>query len=394
MPSTRTLTASIILLNGAPFSGMLRITPAEQIAVGGNTVAVKSLDVAVTAGVPAAPVVLVAPGRYSFALLEGGTELQCFQAVVPEGSAAISLYELYRGTFGAPSTVPGLAYLVAGSSVLLLAPGGGTDGQVLRRVGGALAWADAPSGDWNTLINVPTTFPPAAHTHPNASGSAAGFMAAADKTKLDGIAVGAQPGTVMSVGLSMPGEFTVGGAPVTGGGTIAITKANQAANMVYAGPASGGAAAPGFRALVAADLPARAAIPVPYYFALMPLPFPVTDAHTPAAPLELGTGPTDARQAIDLTAAAEIRFSFIVTLTNEPPGAAAQPQYSADGGTTWVAFHSAAALDLPLDSLGRRITGWEAVPPGARADVLVRVAGFNGGPSLTCSLAMVRLEVR
>ena len=62
-------------------------------------------------------------------------------------------------------------------------------------------------------------------------------------------------GTVTSVGLAMPAEFTVSGSPITNAGTLAVTKATQPANEVYAGPSSGAAAAPAFRALVAGDLP-------------------------------------------------------------------------------------------------------------------------------------------
>ncbi len=62
-------------------------------------------------------------------------------------------------------------------------------------------------------------------------------------------------GTVTSVGLATPSEFTVSGSPLTGAGTITIAKANQSANLVFAGPTSGGAAAPTFRTMVPADLP-------------------------------------------------------------------------------------------------------------------------------------------
>lgn len=62
-------------------------------------------------------------------------------------------------------------------------------------------------------------------------------------------------GTVSSVALTMPAEFSVSGSPVTGAGTLAVSKANQNANQVYAGPTSGGAA-PTFRSLVSADIPA------------------------------------------------------------------------------------------------------------------------------------------
>jgi hypothetical protein len=63
-------------------------------------------------------------------------------------------------------------------------------------------------------------------------------------------------GTVTSVGLSLPSVFAASGSPVTGTGTLTATAAAQAANQGWAGPASGSAAAPTFRALAAADLPA------------------------------------------------------------------------------------------------------------------------------------------
>jgi hypothetical protein len=62
-------------------------------------------------------------------------------------------------------------------------------------------------------------------------------------------------GTVTSVGLSLPGIFSVAGSPVTTAGTLTATLATQAANLIFAGPSSGAAAAPTFRALVTADLP-------------------------------------------------------------------------------------------------------------------------------------------
>jgi hypothetical protein len=68
--------------------------------------------------------------------------------------------------------------------------------------------------------------------------------------------VTAGTGSVSSVSLSAPAEFTVTGSPITGTGTLALTKATEAANTVWAGPTTGGAAQPAFRALAAADLPA------------------------------------------------------------------------------------------------------------------------------------------
>lgn len=69
------------------------------------------------------------------------------------------------------------------------------------------------------------------------------------------ITAGGGSGTVTSVGLSLPAIFTVTGSPVTTSGTLTGVLATQAANTHLAGPVSGAAAAPTFRALATADLP-------------------------------------------------------------------------------------------------------------------------------------------
>jgi hypothetical protein len=63
-------------------------------------------------------------------------------------------------------------------------------------------------------------------------------------------------GTVTSIALTVPPEFSVAGSPITTSGTLAITKLAQTAHLVYSGPSSGSPAVPTFRALVFADLPA------------------------------------------------------------------------------------------------------------------------------------------
>lgn len=65
---------------------------------------------------------------------------------------------------------------------------------------------------------------------------------------------GGGSGTVTSVGLSLPGIFSVSGSPVTISGTLTAALVSQAANQVWASP-DGVAGAPTFRALVAADIP-------------------------------------------------------------------------------------------------------------------------------------------
>lgn len=65
-------------------------------------------------------------------------------------------------------------------------------------------------------------------------------------------------GTVTSVAMTAPTAlFTspVSGSPITTSGTLALALSTQTANIVFAGPSSGGAATPTFRALVSADIP-------------------------------------------------------------------------------------------------------------------------------------------
>jgi hypothetical protein len=65
-------------------------------------------------------------------------------------------------------------------------------------------------------------------------------------------------GTVTSVGLadgSATPIYAITGSPVTISGTLTFTLKTEAANLVFAGPTSGAAAQPTFRALVAADVP-------------------------------------------------------------------------------------------------------------------------------------------
>lgn len=63
------------------------------------------------------------------------------------------------------------------------------------------------------------------------------------------------PGTVTSVGLSLPSIFSVSNSPVTTSGNLTASLSLQNANRVFAGPESGSAAAPSFRSLAAVDIP-------------------------------------------------------------------------------------------------------------------------------------------
>lgn len=64
----------------------------------------------------------------------------------------------------------------------------------------------------------------------------------------------ATPGTVTSVGLSLPTIFTVSGSPVTTTGTLTAVLASEPSTFVLAGPASGASAIPTFRQLSTSDI--------------------------------------------------------------------------------------------------------------------------------------------
>jgi hypothetical protein len=117
-------------------------------------------------------------------------------------------------------------------------------------------------------------------------------------------------GSVSSVGLTAPAEFAVGGSPVTSSGTLALTKANQTANTVAAGPASGGAAPWSFRPLVAADLPAGTV------FGAVTVPFNVSPSFNAAAflfPTFLMTLTANVTSSSVTGAAAGQIITFVIT---------------------------------------------------------------------------------
>jgi hypothetical protein len=104
-------------------------------------------------------------------------------------------------------------------------------------------------------------------------------------------------GSVLSVGLALPAEFTVSGSPVTTTGTLTAAWANESANSVFAGPSAGSPGTPGFRALVAADLPAITGVvtsvgftlSVPNIFSGTVTGSPITSSGTIAAGFTLAT---------------------------------------------------------------------------------------------------------
>ncbi|MBS1902257.1 MAG: hypothetical protein JSS75_00960 [Bacteroidetes bacterium] len=216
---------------------------------------------------------------------------------IPSLRAQQSLYRLrlqdslsHALTLGGPSTgfssnwtlrFPGsgasagsLLYASDGAGQLSwLTPGSNT--QVLTLVGGVPTWA--PPASSGTVTSVGLSLPTNEFTVTNSPVSSSGTLTGSWKTQAQNL-VFASPNAstgvpsfralvagdipslayVTSVGLSLPSLFTVSGSPVTTSGTLSATLATQSANMVFAGPTTGVAAAPTFRSLVASDIPSLA----------------------------------------------------------------------------------------------------------------------------------------
>lgn len=99
-------------------------------------------------------------------------------------------------------------------------PSGGEAGQILR-------WSAAGTAVWGADNNT---------TYSNASTSVAGLMSAADKTKLDGIASGANKYSLPAATASALGGVIVGSNITVSSGTISLTKANVTSALGYTPP--------------------------------------------------------------------------------------------------------------------------------------------------------------
>lgn len=136
-----------------------------------------------------------------------------------------------------------------------LVPAPGTAGGLFLRDDGT--WASVPGGFVSPLTTKGDVlgFDTVNNRIPV---GADGTVLTADSTQALGVKwnTAAGSGTVTSVGLldgSATPIYTISGSPVVGAGTLTYTFKTQTANTVLAGPVSGAAAQPTFRALVAAD---------------------------------------------------------------------------------------------------------------------------------------------
>lgn len=154
------------------------------------------------------------------------------------------------------------AIVWSGADGLYIGPAG-VAGQVLLSGGiGQYTWTDQQNLDVGQAdnINGGTTNQLVVQTATDTTGFIPAPTLANTLLVWDGanITWGTIPGTgtVVSVGLALPAEFTISGSPVTSSGTLTGDWAAQNPNLVLAGPASGGSpGTPSFRSLNNADIP-------------------------------------------------------------------------------------------------------------------------------------------
>jgi hypothetical protein len=211
----------------------------------------------------------------------GSTGSPGFRLLVPGDIPALSYVTSVGLVLPAIFTVTGSPVIAAGTLTATLATqsanfvwAGPTTGSPGAPTFRALVAADLPGGGVGTVTSVGLALPSIFNVT-NSPVTGSGTLTGALATQTAGL-VFASPATgvaaaptfralattdipalsyVTSVAQTVPPEFIVGGSPVTGAGTLVITKATQPANTVWAGPLSGGSVAPTFRALVGADLP-------------------------------------------------------------------------------------------------------------------------------------------
>ena len=187
----------------------------------------------------------------------------CGSSAANVESVGVATANGFAGTVANPDTTPVITIettitgLLKGNGTAASAAIAGTDFLTPTGSGAGLTgltYGQLPALAANQVLGSLTATTPSGQAVPSCSGATSAL------TWTLGVGFGCNTisggsGTVTSVGMTVPSFLAVTPAAITTSGTFAISLATETANTIFAGPATGSAAAPGFRALVAADLP-------------------------------------------------------------------------------------------------------------------------------------------
>ncbi|WP_343670662.1 hypothetical protein [Chitinophaga sp.] len=164
-------------------------------------------------------------------------------------SVGLTLPSLFSVT-GSPLTANGTIAATLTSqtaNTIFAAPNGSAGAPTFR----SLVAADIPTLPFSQITGtVPVTQGGTGLT----TVGTAGQVLTSNGTSLSWATPSASSSGLTSVGLSMPSIFTVTNSPLTANGTLTASFNTQTANTVFAGPSTGAAAAPTFRALGITDI--------------------------------------------------------------------------------------------------------------------------------------------